>query len=276
MDINLHIPTTGSGLLWHRVVNMKLSIFEFPHRFFIRPKPIESMLLFGIIFHLLRTLNTIITLTDAAAPDSVVRESLPFITINVCSIATAVYTQRGNYDMAQKFDDARNYQWMAYWLILTAWLLFAGLRLIKILKQLLHTQLEEGNAIAVDKIKNGLFKVRMIMSTSIFCLLTFSIIRFLYSIVSEYFSQYRKLNLAMSIFLMFDTTVAFTLVVATVIINPKAIGSLHLSPSIAAGLTAFQTTRIRYSSNRNMVPKDDPALIPSNDEIRHDSYMRIV
>lgn len=44
----------GTGLLWHRVVNKKLPIFDFgsPFGYFVRPKPIESMLLFGIIFNL--------------------------------------------------------------------------------------------------------------------------------------------------------------------------------------------------------------------------------
>ncbi|KAI8642365.1 hypothetical protein BD408DRAFT_432470 [Parasitella parasitica] len=201
--------------------------------------------------------------------------ALPFITTNACFIATALYIQQGNLEMAQKFEDARNYQWLVYWLILTAWLLFAGLRLIKILKQLLVSQIEVGNLAAVEKIKNGLFKARMIMSISITCLLSFSIIRFLYSIIREYFSQYRKLNLAMTIVLMFDTTLASTLVVTTVIVNPKAIGSFHLSPSIPARLSAYHGN-IKITSSGPDVPRDDSALISSNDEIRQDSYIRIV
>jgi hypothetical protein len=42
------------GLLWHRVINKRLPIFDFgsPFGYFIRPKPIEAMLLFGIIFNM--------------------------------------------------------------------------------------------------------------------------------------------------------------------------------------------------------------------------------
>lgn len=43
----------GSGILIHRVVYKEMSIFDYtsPFKYFVRPRPIESMLLFGVIFN---------------------------------------------------------------------------------------------------------------------------------------------------------------------------------------------------------------------------------
>jgi hypothetical protein len=41
----------GCGILYHRIFNKKQQMFmTSPYGFFIRPKPIESMLFFGIVF----------------------------------------------------------------------------------------------------------------------------------------------------------------------------------------------------------------------------------
>lgn len=63
--------------------------------------------------------------------------------------------------MAKTFTDALYYLWTAYCFILATWILFAGLRLVKILKQHLDNQNQDANSASIHKIKNGLFKVRL-------------------------------------------------------------------------------------------------------------------
>lgn len=50
----MYIIRVGCALLFHRVVNKKLPMFDFKtssEGCFIRPRPIESMLFFGIVFN---------------------------------------------------------------------------------------------------------------------------------------------------------------------------------------------------------------------------------
>lgn len=86
---------------------------------------------------------------------------MPFLTNNVCSIAAAVYAEQGNFVKAKIFTDALYYLWAAYCFILATWILFAGLRLIKILQKHLDNQGDDTNSASIHKIKNGLFKVKI-------------------------------------------------------------------------------------------------------------------
>ncbi|KAG2202528.1 hypothetical protein INT46_005085 [Mucor plumbeus] len=315
------VAVIAVGLLWHRVINKRLPIFDFgsPFGYFIRPKPIEAMLLFGIIFNMLRVLDAVLLITDAA-PNVIFRAilyelpwqfgicafacylfgiahtvsnssrlienswfkisikidiicsifiTMPFLTNNVCSIAAAVYAEQGNFVKAKIFTDALYYLWAAYCFILATWILFAGLRLIKILQKHLDNQGDDTNSASIHKIKNGLFKVRMIMSISITSLFIFSFIKCMYGIMRTRLLLDHVLNLAIAIVWTYDGTLASMLVVMTVLINPKALASLSLSSS-SHGRSSESYNRTTTRSNFATYKDDSTLATTSHTEVRKD------
>ncbi|KAI7897690.1 uncharacterized protein BX663DRAFT_527585, partial [Cokeromyces recurvatus] len=260
-------------------------IFDFgsqtEHKYIIRPKPIESLLFFGAIFNILRCIDAILLVTDAA-PNAIFKSllyelpwqfgicafacylfgiahtvsnsskfiknnwikitfktdvlcsimiTLPFLTNNVCVIGASVYAERGDMAKAKIFTDILYFLWTAYCFTLALCILVAGLRLIAILKHHLKNQatLDPDNNSITGKIKNGLFKVRMIMSISITSLLIFSFIKCMYGILRVPLLKTTGLNLAIAIIWTFDGTLASILVAVVVFINPKALTSLNIT-----------------------------------------------
>lgn len=95
---------------------------------------------------------------------------LPFISNNICSIAAAVYAERGDLAKAKIFTDALYFFWTFYCFLLAAWIFFAGLRLLKILRHHLNNQ-HDPEGLTVHKINNGRFKVKInVLKNSIYIL----------------------------------------------------------------------------------------------------------
>lgn len=292
------ITMIGCALLFHRVVNKKLPMFDFKTSSdgcFIRPRPIESMLFFGIVFNALRAIDTTLLVTNAL-PNSILRAFLyelpwqfglcafacylfgiahtvshsskviknnwfkssvkidvlctilitsPFITNNVCSLAAAIFAEKGDFQKAKLFTDILYFLWTAYCFILAMWILVAGIRLLNILNT--HLRNQEDKSITSNKIINGVFKVKMIMIISVTSLFVFSIIKLLYGLFRVHILLNFGLSIAIASVWTFDGTAASLLVVITLLVNPKAL--TPLSPSSANGSSTDPPTYHNTKSN---------------------------
>ncbi|KAI8642369.1 hypothetical protein BD408DRAFT_432474 [Parasitella parasitica] len=188
---------------------------------------------------------------------------VPFIIHNICSIGSAAIAE---HEVAKALKNAGYYILSIHLCILAFWVFVAGLQLIKILKQHLHNQIDAGDNAAIEKVKNGLFKVRMTMTICIVSLFIFVLLRFLYSFLNTYFSQNYALNLAMSILLTYDGILASTLVVLTVVFNPKALSSFNLTSSNQNMSDESQIDKSAFTTTT-----DDLTLITSRSETQKDS-----
>ncbi|KAI8642375.1 hypothetical protein BD408DRAFT_443572 [Parasitella parasitica] len=324
----LVVGVIGFGLLWHRTFVRKFRIFDFnsPIPFIIRPKPIESMLLFGSISNFLDALHCIVTITNPDALELVAEEVpkvflahlpwqfgicsfscylfgiahtvcnsnqlvgknwyrmslridiictvfiiLPFITTNVCSIAVIASYLQFHIEAGLIFQGVLYYQWMVYWSILAAMIFIAGLRLIKILKEHLRNQIEAGNETHVQKIKNGLLKVRMTMAISISSMLLFIFIRYSYDLMREQLENNYGVTLGFTIVILYHRTLATTLVVMTVLLNPTALGAFIM---MSSNKENSPETKFDSAANKSniTVPTDEVTLLASNIEKGKDSH----
>jgi hypothetical protein len=146
--------------------------------------------------------------------------TLPFITNNICSIASAVYASRGDMVRAKGFTDALYFMWTIYCFTFAIWILIAGLKLQSLLKLHLNTQRDEDpNSLIVAKVKNGLFKVQVIMTVSVTCLFIFTFVKICYGIARVPILERTGLNLAIAVIWTFDGTFASLLVFSTVLIK---------------------------------------------------------
>ncbi|KAI8640804.1 hypothetical protein BD408DRAFT_419268 [Parasitella parasitica] len=119
-------------------------------------------------------------------------------------------------------------QWLLYWPALVIMILVAGLRLIKILKQHLYNQIKAGNRTSVEQIRNGLFKIRMIVSVSIITSLLFTFIRYVYTFLGDLAFDSYGATMALVAATLYHTVFATTLILLAVLFNPTALGSLNL------------------------------------------------
>lgn len=85
---------------------------------------------------------------------------LPFISNNICSVSAAIYAERKDFEKAKLFTDMLYFFWTAYCLFLASWIIFFGLRLLKILDFHLEQQQDSYDG-TVHKILNGKFKVKL-------------------------------------------------------------------------------------------------------------------
>jgi hypothetical protein len=144
--------------------------------------------------------------------------TLPFITNNICSISAAYYAEQGDLNKAKIFTDTLYYLWAAYCFNLACLILLFGLRLLNILSKHLDNQ-STSHPSTIDKIKNGAFKVKMIMSISVTSLFIFSIIKCLYAIFRVKILLNNALSIAIASVWTYDGTLASMLVVVTLLIK---------------------------------------------------------
>ncbi|KAI9484572.1 hypothetical protein BDB00DRAFT_983982 [Zychaea mexicana] len=235
-----------------------------------RPKPIESMGVMGVVFHLLRVVHAIILVLDAAPNvgfrsflfefpwqfafgalacylfgiahtlsnsskviyDNWIRSpyiidgacvaviTLPYITNNICAIAAGVFADRGDFVLAANFTDALYYLWTFYTTSLAILILYAGFRLIRLLR---HHFIDKPGATGedVNKFSLGALKVKIIILTAFFCLILFAIMVVLYGVSRVSISLYMPYNLTFAVIWTFNGSIATGLIIFAVILNPR-------------------------------------------------------
>ncbi|KAJ8655640.1 hypothetical protein O0I10_008729 [Lichtheimia ornata] len=272
------VSVIGIALLFYRLYYRKQQIFtNRTPTGFIRPKPIEAMLFMAIIFNLLRMIQAIIIVTDAA-PNPAFRSfmyeipwqfglgafacyvfgiahtvadssktiysamfssplridilsttfiTMPFITNNICSIAAGIYAERGEDFIAGQFTHAQYYFWTIYCGSLGFMILFAGIKLLRLLGH--HLRMQHDLRTNIAKIKTGSLKVKIIMLVGCVCLWVFALVLCLYGVLRDQIIRNTGYNLAISAVWTYDGVVATLLVEMALILNPRMTASLGVS-----------------------------------------------
>ncbi|KAI9322284.1 hypothetical protein BX666DRAFT_1893461 [Dichotomocladium elegans] len=261
------IGASACALLYHRKVNLSQSIFNW-RTGILRPKPIESLIMFGAIFNLLQMIHAIIMVTDAA-PNVAFRSFLfevpwhygigafacylfgiahtisesnriiydrwvgtpvvvniitiiflfgPHVTNNICSIASGIYGLRGDVYHAERYTNALYWLWAFYTGCLGILILYAGIRLLGLLRRHL---LERKSDIAIENVKLGILKVKILVAAGTSCLLLFVIMMIIYAsrrvsiiLVTEY-------NVTLACIWMLNGAMATSVIFFGIILNPR-------------------------------------------------------
>ncbi|KAI8338039.1 hypothetical protein BC941DRAFT_31154 [Chlamydoabsidia padenii] len=155
-------------------------MFELPWQFGITAL---SCYLFGVANTLSNSSKTIYktwvrsqTLVDVICTTMI---TLPYFTITVVAIIAGVYAQRGDNDKAEVWTDAIYYLWLVYTFLLGSLILFAGIRLLKLLKN--HLLMQTDLRVNIVKIRTGAVKVKIIIGIGCFCLWAFTVMIALYA-----------------------------------------------------------------------------------------------
>jgi hypothetical protein len=109
--------------------------------------------------------------------------TLPFITNAACAVAAGVYAVNGNNELASKLTMVQYYLWAFYCGYLGMLLLFAGVRLIRLLEKHLVTQSDL--RINVNKVKTGALKVRIIVVVGTSCMWSFAFLALIYGVCRD-------------------------------------------------------------------------------------------
>ncbi|KAI7850626.1 hypothetical protein BDC45DRAFT_518082 [Circinella umbellata] len=295
------LAATAAFIVFQRVYYHNQTLFDC-RTGIPRPKPIESMALMGIAFHILRIIHATILLLDAAPNsgfrsfffefpwqfafgalscylfgiahtlsnssrviyDSWIRSpyiidgacfsaiTLPFISNNICSIAAGVYADQENLTLASSFTSALYYFWTFYTSFLGILILFAGFRLIGLLR---HHFIDKPGATAddIEKFSLGALRVKIIILTASICLLLFSLVVVLYGAFRTSIILYTPYNLAFAVIWTFNGIIATGLIVFGVILNPRVATLAGLVLSSAGGeITNLSASRMSKWVNSRM------------------------
>ncbi|CAO3633921.1 unnamed protein product [Cunninghamella echinulata] len=251
------------GILYFRVVHRNQQIFDFSGRF-PRPKPIEIRMihaivlvtdvaknaifrsflfefpwsfgitalacyLFGVVHTLSSSSSTIYKswvksqlIVDLFCTAMVV---LPFITINPLAIVAGYYAEKGDVNKAWLWTEAIYYLWLFYTFTLGSMVLFAGLRLVNLLKKHLAMQLATGKD-NVAKIQLGTTKVKIIIGIACFCLWAFSFMIAIY-ISSRYYVMINSIyTIILAALAIFNGPLASSIIEFALLINLNTMNGL--------------------------------------------------
>ncbi|KAI8140304.1 hypothetical protein BJV82DRAFT_671734 [Fennellomyces sp. T-0311] len=270
-----------------------------------RPKPIETMAIFGIIFHILRMIHAIILVADGvpnvafrsfffefgwpfifcavscylfgiahtlASSSKIIYEnwvrspyiidgaffaiiSLPFISNVVCAIAAGIYALRADITLAAAFTRATYYLWVFHIAILSVLILYAGLRLIRLLRR--HFLSKPGTTPEdLEKFHLGALKVKIIIMTAFCCLMVFMVIVILYASFRTEITTYMPYNFALAVVTTFTGVIGTCGIIFAVILDPRiaSLSGLTGSSSGSAEATAMSNSRLsKWVNNRSGV-----------------------
>ncbi|KAF7727795.1 hypothetical protein EC973_007026 [Apophysomyces ossiformis] len=182
-------------LLYWRLVYRHQTLFDY-RTGFIRPKPIESMGLFGILFNLRLNKLDLTPLQSSVALYTVWIRSpyiidticvlvitLPFISNNICSVLAGVYAKRGDNVRAEIYTSALYYLWTFYCVFLGSLIVYAGIRLVRLLK--FHLGMQTDLRVNVAKIKTGVLKVKIVILVGTACVWIFAVILVIYAVMRD-------------------------------------------------------------------------------------------
>lgn len=149
--------------------------------------------------------------------------TMPFISNNICAIAAGVYALRGDNYMASQFTDALYYLWTFYTGFQAILILYAGLRLLRLLKR--HLLQRTDSRVDLGRVRLGALKVmwglttcfhnltqkwlitiqvRIIVMTGFICLTVFAVMMVLYARLRGPITENAAYNVAIAVIWMFD------------------------------------------------------------------------
>ncbi|KAK4520188.1 uncharacterized protein ATC70_008319 [Mucor velutinosus] len=154
--------------------------------------------------------------------------TFPFLTNTSCALAAGIYAIRGNDEMASKLTMAQYYFWTFYCGYLGTLLLFAGVRLMRLLDK--HLLVQSELRVNIQKVKTGALKVRIIVVVGTSCMWIFAFLLGLYSACREAVMMNQATNMVVAAVWLFAGPIATFFVEIAVLINPEIAAQLgHLS-----------------------------------------------
>ncbi|CAO3592785.1 unnamed protein product [Absidia cylindrospora] len=169
--------------------------------------------------------------------------TLPYITVTSVAIVAGVYAQRGDNDKAAIWTDAIYYLWLVYTFLLGSLILFAGIRLLKLLNS--HLLMQTDLRVNIAKIRTGAVKVKIIIGIGCFCLWAFTVMIALYATSRYAVMGSSAYTVALSSFALFNGPLATSIVEFAIVLNPNMLRGL-------ASLS-FGTSHGSQSSPSNIV-----------------------
>ncbi|KAI9478060.1 MAG: hypothetical protein EXX96DRAFT_504238 [Benjaminiella poitrasii] len=258
------------ALLYFRLNYRNQKIFEIRNNF-PRPKPIESMGVFGIIFNLLQMVHAIFMVTDTV-PNPVFRSFtfdvcyqfgyccfacylfgvaytlsdssrviystwvksdfivnilcvatiiLPIITNTICSVAAGIYASRNNNKVASIMTITQYSFWTFYCVYLGTLLLFAGVRLIRLLdKHLLAQTPSTTNPRTFNAVRTGALRIKIIVIVGTSCMWIFAFLVCIYSVCRDALLTNQISNMVVAAIWLFAGPIATFFVEIAILINP--------------------------------------------------------
>ncbi|CAO3642006.1 unnamed protein product [Cunninghamella echinulata] len=158
---------------------------------------------------------------------------MPFLTNNIVSITAGVYEQNGNTEMAIIYTRLLYYIWTVYCGLLAIILIICGTQLTRLLQQ--NLKLQQGYPTNTNKIKAGMFKIKLVTVVGSICLALFSILVLIYAIFRKELADYTGVYYFMLLSWTFDGTITSCLVILTIMINPYTSG-------VIGNITGFNST----------------------------------
>ncbi|GAB5587731.1 hypothetical protein Unana1_02631 [Umbelopsis nana] len=262
-------------LFAHRVCRQGQRLFD-TRRGYLRPQPVETLLVFAFIFNIIRMIHSVVIVNNSAE-NYVFRSFLfefpwqfgfgafaaylwgiattvfdsetvmdggwrlsqadiskiglafvlsPMITNNICSVASGVYAQRGDAYRADIFARLLYAFWTFYCLTLAICVLYAGIRLMRLLD--LHLQML-GSGKRYELVKTGRMKVRMIMTVTGACLSCFVLILFPYAVCRNLIQNSTPANVLWAILWNYAGPMASILIEIALFIDPRMFGGPSFS-----------------------------------------------
>ncbi|KAG2219417.1 hypothetical protein INT45_010608 [Circinella minor] len=158
----------------------------------------------------------------------------PFISNNICAILGGIYIDQKKFELANTFTSALYHFWTFYTCFLGILLLYAGLRLLRLLRR--HFINKPG--VTDDDLKKfslGALKVKIIVVTAFSCIMIFAVIVILYASYRYEIILYKPYNVGIGIVVTFNGIVGTGFVLFGIILNPKVATLTGLVTSSSGG-----------------------------------------
>ena len=143
---------------------------------------------------------------------------LPFISNNICSILGGIYIDQKKLELADTFNSILYHFWTFYTCFLGILLLYAGLRLIRLLRR--HFISKPGvTEEDIKKFSLGALKVKIIVVTAFTCIMIFAAIVILYASYRTEITLYKPYNVGIGIVVTFNGIVGTGFVLFGIILK---------------------------------------------------------
>ncbi|CAO3639956.1 unnamed protein product [Cunninghamella echinulata] len=288
------------AILYWRIKYRNQQFFDFSGKY-PRPKPIESMGLFGVLFNLARIIHASVLITDVAKNPyfraimfelpwefgisalscylfgvvytlnnttsatnrhiytkwvksqknvdiiCIVMTLLPFVTINPLAAVSAYYAQQGDTVKATIWTDALYGLWITYTFVLGSLILFAGVRLLNLLKAHLLTQGMQMNA---NKIRLGATKLKIIVGIACFCLWAFTIMIIIYVSSRYNIMASPSYSIGLACLALFNGPLATSIVEIALLLNIDFLKGLEHISFGSSGDTQSKASKLNNQSRK--------------------------
>lgn len=188
----------------------------------------------------------------------------PFISNNICSIAAGVFALRGNNELAAKFTSALYYLWTFYTGFLALLILYAGIRLLRLLSH--HLLQRKDGRVDIAKIKLGALKVKIIILTGFGCLALFAVVLGLYGALRDPIQENTAYNLTIAILWTYDGVIATAFIEFSVILKYEATDDRIAVASLPLTIYFFYLAHVSLAS---VVQDSVRSLVRRTDQPQH-------